>query len=182
MDKNQIDAFRKGNHEVFGRILSHSLEPCLKLAIRLVGSRQDAEDIVQDCFIRIWEKRRTVKNAESFDGWLRRIVINRCYDYLRREKRKVRYIDETRSVEKNNYGGRDEADRGINISDSNGILEIIVGRLSPKQRIVFILSEIEEMSIKEIEKITGMTGYSIKSNCYHARKKAKEIYYSIERR
>lgn len=182
VDKKLIEAFRKGDHAAFGKILTQSLEPCLRLAIRIVGNREEAEDIVQDSFIRLWEKRKYIKNTESFIGWIRKIVVNRCYDYLRREKRRARFVNEAGSGGIDYSAPGNEADRDLKFSESNEILKIITNSLSPKQKIVFILSEIEELSVKEIEKVTGMTSYSIKSNCYHARKRAREIYNILENR
>jgi RNA polymerase sigma-70 factor (ECF subfamily) len=181
VDKKLIESFRKGDHEAFESILNHSLEPCLRLATRLIGSREEAEDIVQDCFVTVWEKRRNIKNVDSFFGWIRRIIVNRCYDFLRKKQRKIKYIRDSGAVGINSNPVSNEADRNLNLKDSDEILSFITSRLSPKQKVVFILSEIEELSSKEIEKLTGMTSYSIKSNCYHARKRAKEIYYSLEK-
>ncbi|TFH33983.1 MAG: RNA polymerase sigma factor, partial [Bacteroidia bacterium] len=114
--------------------------------------------------------------------WVRKIIVNRCYDFLRREQTRAKYRDENRESELYKSADSEAPDLELRLAESEETLRIITSMLSPKQRIVFILSEIDEMSVKEIKDITGMTSNSIKSNCYHARKRAREIFELLDKR
>ena len=181
IDKGIVEGIKSGDKASFESMIDICLEQCLLLAIRISGNKADAEDIVQETFIKVWEKRSSIRQAESFIPWIRKIVVNRSYDYLRSKKRSREFIDR---VEYINEGliSSDSADRIVAEKEVLSLLEWIGGNLSPKQRVVFVLSEIEGMSYKEISKITGLTGSSVKSNCYHAREKVKMIFEKAERR
>jgi RNA polymerase sigma-70 factor (ECF subfamily) len=180
IDKGIIEGIKSGDTASFGRMIDICLEQCLLLAIRISGNKADAEDIVQEAFIKVWEKRSSIRQAESFIPWIRKIVVNRSYDYLRAKKRNIELIDKIEYINMELISS-DSADR-IVAEEVINLLEWIGGKLSPKQRVVFVLSEIEGISYKEISKITGLAGSSVKSNCYHAREKVKMIFEKAERR
>lgn len=170
---------KRGDQKAFASIIDKCLEPSLLTAIRLVSSKEDAEDIVQECFIKLWEKRESIKDGASFIPWIRKIVINRCYDFLRSEKRK-RDLMKLIPFAGNDPVGDYESDRNLSINENNEILKRISESMSPRQRVVFVLSEIEQMTYSEIAESTGMSRFSVKSNVYHAREKAKAIFKIVE--
>jgi RNA polymerase sigma-70 factor, ECF subfamily len=181
IDLNIISALRKGDTESFTIIVRELTTPMLRLAGRIVTNTEEAEDIVQECFLKVWEKRASIKDNQSFMAWLRRIVINRCYDFLRKEKRKNGSRVDIDAVHNISASLTEEADARINEEEVSDILAYLTEGLSPRQKIVYVLSELEGYSNQEISKSTGMNENAVKSNLHHARKSAREAYKRIEK-
>jgi RNA polymerase sigma-70 factor (ECF subfamily) len=145
------------------------------IALRMLGDEDDATDVVQESMITIWKKIRDISSPESFKTWIYRIVLNKCYDELRKRKRNPEVkADEaawkflTDRVSEN--PGREADNKEI-----AGVVMTLTEDLSPKQRAVFILSDIEEMTGDEVSRITGMSKMNIKANLYYARKRIGEL-------
>jgi len=141
----------------------------------MVGDEDNAKDIVQETMVAVWQKIGMIKSAVAYRSWVYRIVLNKCYDQLRRSKNNPEFPADDKT-----WKHLSEIISGVNPipfekEDSARILDILTNRLSPYQKAVFILSEIEEMSHDEIAEITGMTKTIIKANLYHARKKISEM-------
>lgn len=182
IDHNIIEAVKGGDREAFGEMVRVSIEPCLLMAMRIVAGREEAEDIVQESFLKVWEKRSLIRSPESFVPWLRKIVVNRCYDFLRREKRVRSIRIDLTQDEVIGMISSDNPDRQIAEQEAEALLTLVTAQLSPRQRIVFMLSEIEELKYDEISRITGMTRFSVKSNCHYARKKVRELLDRYDKR
>ena len=136
-----------------------------RLAFRLLCNEEESKDIVQETFIRVWLHLHRYHHGARFSTWLYKIACNLCYDRLRAMKRSVTNIDLSE----------------IDLPDDHDIEQSLVNRnlkewiitlthdLTPKQRLVFTLRDIEGMELEEVKKITGMSGAKIKSNLYLAR-------------
>lgn len=149
-------------------------------AFRITADEDDARDIVQETFLKVWEKRGILKKGSSVISYIRKIAVNKCYDLLRR--RKFRFAD-TRIDDGfliNEINADDRADDELNNEEAASILRSLASGLSPRQRIVFTMIELEELSHDEVAEIIGMNKSSIKSNLSHARKemerKVKEYF------
>jgi len=140
------------------------------MVLRIMANEQDAGDIVQDTFIKVWEKRKSIKDEESLKPYLRKIAINKCYDQLR--KRKTRYVEDNIDNDSviNHITSYEQADQKLEKEEALILLKFLVSRLSPRQRIVFTMVELQELSHDEVSEITGLSKTSIKSNLHHARK------------
>lgn len=166
-----IDRIKAGNENEFRKLVDVHMDSIYITALRITADEDDARDIVQETFIKVWEKRKSIKGTNSISSYIVRIAINKCYDLLRRRKSRC----ETNGVEYtsviNMLADSNSADYKINNEEAISILNALVKRLSPRQRIVFTMVELEELSHDEVAEITGMSKTSIKSNLSHARKK-----------
>lgn len=138
------------------------------LAFRLLCDQDDAKDAVQETFIKAWKNISKYKHQYKFSTWIYKIASNVCCDKLRTERKvsKVNIAD---------YDLHIDADQE-NLFDNKKLKELITNAtegLTPKQKLVFTLSELEELKIEEISAITGLTPAKIKSNLYLARKRIK---------
>ena len=174
MDTNyDIGLIRAGNKIEFGKMVDDNMHSVYVTALRITADEEDARDIVQDTFLKVWEKRKSIRDGNSFRAYLKKISVNKCYDLLR--KRKTRYNSsadflENRSVI-NEMAAYDSADIKLSNEEARSVLNTLTGKLSPKQRLVFILVEVEELSHEEVAALTGMKKTAIKSNLSHAKKK-----------
>jgi RNA polymerase sigma-70 factor (ECF subfamily) len=141
----------------------------------MVGDEDIAKDIVQETMVTIWEKIGKIKSPEAFTTWLYRITVNKCYDHLRKRKinNEVRADDKAWAFISDHFA----ADR-VSELENNEIAMMtraLTERLSPKQKAVFILSDLNEMTPDEISEITGLSKRNIKANLHYARMRIGEL-------
>jgi len=158
--KNDTKAFRK---------LVEAYQPMVfSLAFRMLCNEDDAKDMVQETFIRIWKKIRTFDNGHNFSTWVYTIATNLCYDQLRKTKRKPidNHVDQ--QVLKK-FVSEENNEQAIINSELAAIITGLTEELSPKQKLVFTLRDLEGLEIDEIVAITTLSHEKIKSNLFLAR-------------
>lgn len=155
---------RKGmtmNKEAF-TTLTLGAEPTLyRVAKSILHHEQDVEDAVQEGILKAYEKRNTLKNTAYFQTWLVRIVINQCYQTLRRRKNTTD-LEHTEAIP----AGEEES-----YSD----LYLAISQLSPKIRTVVVLYYVEGYSTQEIKEILRIPQGTVKSRLSKARKELKDL-------
>lgn len=136
----------------------------------MLGDEDHAKDIVQETMVTIWQKLNKIKSAEAYKTWIYRIVLNKCYDQLRRRK-----VNPEFSVDDNTWrliSDRISVEPSVEMENKETavIVKLLTNKLSPKQKAVFVLSDLEQMSHDEISEITGISKTGIKANLHYARK------------
>jgi len=166
-----IEAVKEDNRMAFRELIESYSDFAFSVAFRILNNADDAKDIVQETFIKVWEKRFSLQNNGSFKWWLRKIIVNKCYDQLRKRKRQPwTFENETHSMITTVLSDEDSQAK-LEAFELAAILSTLTNKLSPRQKMVFVLAEIEGMSHDEVADITGMKKKAIKSNLHHARKK-----------
>ncbi len=168
-----IDGCKKGKgryqEELYRMLAPKMYGLCLKYA----NDRDDAKDIMQDAFIKVFQKIEQYSTKGSFEGWVRRIMINTALEKYRSQVT-IYSLDERMPV----------SDEGVNstvIEDlSAEDLLNIIRELTPKYRMVFNLYAIEGYNHKEIGEMLGISEGTSKSNLSRARlilqEKVKELF------
>lgn len=139
-----------------------------QLAQRMVIDADDAADITQDVFIKVWQKRDQFNGNSSIFTWIYRIATNQCLEFIRKKKKRgfLRFSDyeETlkRKLESPSYFDGNEYQR---------ILHKAILTLPEKQRIVFQLKYFDELTYNEIAIITNTSEGALKASYHHASKK-----------
>jgi len=161
---NIIDGCLKGNRRdqelLYRRHASRLYAVCLQYS----GNDEEARDILQESFIKIFANLYTYKHEGSFEGWMRRIVVNTALEKYRSRHNLYRVddIDQMPEIDaepdNEDYAGLDAAD-----------LLSIIRELPPKYRMVFNLYAIEGYSHKEIGKLVNISEGTSKSNLSRAR-------------
>jgi RNA polymerase sigma-70 factor (ECF subfamily) len=175
VDPELIEECRNGNLQNFRKLIGISSPFAFSVAFRMLGDEEVAKDIVQETMITIWSKLKKIKSAESYKTWLYRIVVNKCYDQMRKRKaqKEIRADDKTWAFISNHTS--EEAPSALENRETAMIIGLLTEKLSPKQKSVFILSDLEEMTPEEISEITGMSRRNIKANLHYARKNIGEM-------
>ena len=170
IDIKLIEECRGGNLNNFRRLVESTSPFAFSVAFRMLGDEDKAKDVVQDTMVTIWQKLKKIKSAEVYKTWIYRIVVNKCYDQLRRMKRNPEFVadEKTWAVISDRISEGPSAE--LENSETARIINLLTNRLSPKQKAVFVLSDIECMSNDEISAITGMSKSGIKANLHYARK------------
>lgn len=164
-----VNRSQQEDRTAFALLVSEYQSLVFGLAFRLLCNEDEAKDITQETFVKVWLSLKTYNPENRFSTWLYKITCNTCYDRLRSLRHSP--ID-------NEYTFSDSAtipsSDDIEISLSNKQLKELILRytseLSPQQRVVFTLRDIEELEVTEVQAITGLSPGKIKSTLYLARK------------
>jgi RNA polymerase sigma factor (sigma-70 family) len=153
-----IDGNRRMQEELYSRFSPRMYAVCLRYA----GNAEEAEDILQEGFIKIFKKLGSFRGEGSFEGWIRRIFVNTAIEHFRRK----RYLQPVTEKEENTIEGK-----GISVLDElaeKDILEL-VRQLSPGYRTVFNMYVVEGYTHKEIGDILGISEGTSKSQLSRAK-------------
>lgn len=139
------------------------------MAARFTGDTQQIDDIAQEVFIRAWRNLAKFRADAPFGHWLSRIATRACYDFLRRKQRTANMLplDEQRDSE--------IPDTAESASDAREILAHAMQKLSPEDRLVITLAELEERPMREVAGLTGWSESNVKVRAYRARRTLKKI-------
>lgn len=169
IDIKLIEECRGGNLYNFRKLVESTSPFVFSIAFRMLGDEDQAKDIVQETMVTIWQKLSRIKSTEVYRTWVYRMVVNKCYDQLRRRKRNREFAADENTWKLISDSISDPPSAGLENDEISRILILLTDRLSTKQKIVFVLSEIEQISHDEISEITGMSKTGIKANLHHAR-------------
>lgn len=175
IDLRLIEECRGGNLNNFRKLVELTSPFAFSVAFRMLGDEDQAKDVVQETMVTIWQKLKKIRSAEVYKTWIYRIVINKCYDQLRKRKRNPEFIADEKTWKLLSDSIAENPSSELENSETARIINLLSKRLSPKQKAVFVLSDIEQMSHDEISAITGISKSGIKSNLHYARKSISEM-------
>jgi len=172
---------QRGDTRAFRRLVERYQGFAYSLAFRFTCEAGSAEDIVQEAFIRVWKNLSRYRAEVKFSTWLYTIVTNRCLDYLRsRQGRSRRHTVDEQHLR--TTAGTQDTDSELNRQELLAAILQLADALSPKQRAVFILRDLEGLPVEEVGDILSMSAGNIKSNLHHARSfiRSKLMHYYRE--
>jgi len=169
-----------------------SFEPLVKkyqprvfvTARRYARRESEVEDIVQEVFLKAFQKLRSFRGDAPFEHWLMRLAVRTCYDFLRahRRNREVSFADF--SDEESDWLERfaaNPSDAGDDAAAARQLVERILAQLSPAARLVITLLEIEDRSVKEISALTGWSVPVVKIRAFRARAEMRKCLKKLAR-
>ena len=168
-----IQEVARGSTKAFRVVVEEYQAFAYAVAFRFVGNEDDAEDIVQETFVRLWKNLHLYKQEIKLTTWLYRIIANLCLDFLksrhgRQRKNKVD-IDKVSFVHDHSTPEKEFQQRELMQAIHQGAEE-----LTPKQRAVFILRDLEGLTTEEVSEALTMSAGNVKSNLFYARQKMVE--------
>jgi len=140
----------------------------------MLGNDDQAKDIVQETMVTIWQKLHKIKTAEVYKTWLYRIVVNKCYDQMRKRKRNPEFSADEKAWALISNSVCQAPNITLENEEMAGIIKVLTEKLSSRQKAVFVLSDLEGMTNDEVSEITGISKSAVKANLYHARKSISE--------
>ena len=147
-----------------------------RLALRITFDSAEAEDVVQDTMIKVWNKREDWEEIDSMEAFCLTIARNLAIDRSQKaEAQNVELIPETQQL-------TDAAtpDRKLERDEQLGLVKKLMDELPEKQRSIMLLRDVEEKSYKEIAEILQLTEEQVKVNLFRARQKIKFRYNEIQ--
>jgi RNA polymerase sigma-70 factor (ECF subfamily) len=157
----------QGDEQAFRRIVTEFQSRIYTLCFRLMNNDEDARDAVQETFLKVWLNLHKYQNDKSFQSWIYKIAANQCLDMLRKRKKMSHSLVEDNTLIQ--ILSEDDVEKQFMQKELGNIIIQLTEKLSPKEKIVFVLSEIEGLDVNEITEITGLSAAKIKSNLYLAR-------------
>jgi RNA polymerase sigma-70 factor, ECF subfamily len=173
----------KGDTFAFRKLVESHQGFVYATAFRLLYNDFDAEEATQETFIKLWKNLNRFNNEMRFTTWLYKIVVNLCYDKIKSVKRFRNKIEfDLGSYKILNHASLENIEKSVINREQAEIIRHLTDGLTPKQKLVFTLTELECLTVDEIRAITGLTPEKIKSNLYCAKQTIKVKLTQIEER
>jgi RNA polymerase sigma-70 factor (ECF subfamily) len=165
-DDQLVAASLRGEQAAFGELAARHKTRVFGLVSRFAGNGADLEDISQDVFIQAWFNLRQFRRESPFEHWILRIATYKCYDYLRRRKRERAGTSVDAMLDSGYQPAAPVAPAPHPELDR---LHQALARLTPKERLVITLLELEDRSLQEVAQLTGWSVGNVKVRAFRAR-------------
>lgn len=171
-DLELVDEFKRGKVEGFNELVRRYQQRVYWIARRVLGSHQEADDAVQEAFVRAYMSLKTFRGEANFYTWLYRITTNIALNMLRKKKAKnfIRLEDVLIPLEDTANGPVEQ----LNQREYEMVLEKAIELLPAKQKLVFVMRYYEELPYEEMAKILKRSVGGLKANYFHALKKIQK--------
>lgn len=157
-DDALLERIQNDDQAAFRLLVERHVDRAFALALRILRNPADADDVVQDCLLKLWTHRKRMEIGRAkFSTWLYRVVTNRCIDFTRMPR--MNDIDEAPEVADDRADVVEELHR----SAVTTLLETALTRLPEQQRIALILSYHENMSNAEVAEVMDTTVAAVES-------------------
>lgn len=189
IDASLIECARNGDQAAFTEIYNLTYKSAYGVARQIVKSDDVAADILQDAYISVFTKLDTLEDPEKFNSWFKRIVSNKCYNYLK--KKKPQLFSEL--VEVNDDGEETEfeiendndafcPDKALDYEETKRLLREIINTLPEDQSLCVLMYYVQDMSVAEIAETLGVSQNTVKSRLNYGRKKIKDEVETLEKK
>ncbi len=168
---------RAGETAAFGELVSIYMQRCYYVALGMVGSPQDAEDLSQEAFARAFRARARLDPDRPFYPWLYQILRRLCFNFTRdtsARRRKLEYAGGWLVAEARSRAAADDPERVRATDALRERLEREIAELSPTQREVFVLKEFQGLKYREIAELLDVPIGTVMSRLYAARQRLAE--------
>jgi RNA polymerase sigma-70 factor (ECF subfamily) len=171
-DEALVAASLGGDDDAFAELVVRHKRRVFATAARFARDDHQLDDICQEVFVRAFRHLGKFRGEAPFAHWLARITVSACYDFLRKERRVREHVSLDASV-------FEMPDRRIDAALAAGrareLLDHALRRLSPDERLIITLAEIEERPMREIAELTGWSESNVKVRAFRARQNLKRI-------
>jgi len=183
-DHELIVAAQAGDQDAFGKLMLKYQERVQNHCVRIVGDEQEAEDLKQEVFVKVYRSLNNYQHTYGFYTWMYRITQNCCIDRIRKIKRQAQEVSLTPGLDEDGS----ESPRDHNIPDETHVpekealnnelkrtIDDALAKLSPKLREIIVLKEQEGLSYEEIGAMLHCSRGTVKSRLFRARDKLQDL-------
>ena len=175
-DAATVSRARAGDPDAFRLLVERHSQPIFRLAYRMTGNEHDADDVVQETFLRAYRQLGRFEERANFGTWLHRIAVNCALDLLRSRGRIERhYGGDPEEAEMTGAASSDpQQDRLLLSAELREQVSAAMERLSGNERAAFVLRHFEGMPVEEISKTLGIQVNAAKHTIFRAVRKLRE--------
>jgi RNA polymerase sigma factor (sigma-70 family) len=170
-DNHYIDRVLSGDVAAYAMLVAKHKNLVFSIALKILNNREDAEEVAQDCFVKVYQSLQHFERKSKFSTWLYRIVYNAAISRTR--KKRIDYVPiDDHMIQ--NYTGVDTVRAGmdeIEPEDKKAMIARAMQRLTHDESLLITLFYQGENSIEEISNITGLTMSNVKVRLHRIRKK-----------
>ena len=161
MRKGLVERAREGDDVAFEQLVDLDGDRCYAIAYRILRDVERAQDAVQQAFLLAWRELPRLRDPDRFGPWLHRLLVNACYEELRRHRR---WTTRIRALPADGPSGPDPI---VSVDDRDA-LDRAFQRLTPDHRAVFVLHHHTGLPLAEVADIIGIPVGTVKSRLHHA--------------
>ncbi|MBL4710562.1 MAG: RNA polymerase sigma factor [Flavobacteriales bacterium] len=167
-----IQACKLNDRKAQQKLYQLYAQPMFSVCYRIVNQQEEAEDVLQEAFIRMFRQVESFREEASFGAWFKRIVVNGSLNHIKQRKRQQDKIEHLKDESEESIAEEDEPNLPTySVNQVQGALEL----LPEGYRVVFSLYLFEEYSHREIAEELGITESTSKSQLNRAKKKMREL-------
>jgi len=185
-DTDLIAAVLKGDTASFEPLVIKYSPRLFATARRYARRESEVQDIVQEVWVKAYQKLRSFRGDAPFEHWLMRLAVHTCYDFLRSHQRNRETSFSELSTAETDWLDHFVNDpspgaAGEDVTAARALLDRVLSEMSPAARLVITLLEIEERSVKEIAQLTGWSVPLVKVRAFRARAEMRKRLAKIAR-
>ncbi len=181
-DEELIKRFQDGDLYAFDLIVHRYKDALFNFTYRYLGSSQEAEDVVQETFLRIFRNRHAYRQIAKFSTWIYTIASNLAKTELRKRKRRRQVYTSDMGFDDREFEIEDihaDTERVVDSALTEKLIQDAINRLPEKFKKVIVLVDVQELSYEEVSKIMRIPLGTIKSRVNRARLKLQEMLKDI---
>ncbi|WP_052671163.1 RNA polymerase sigma factor [Draconibacterium sediminis] len=149
----------------------------LRFATHFLHDEDQARDVVQDVFLKLWQRKETLDEVENIEAFAMRMTRNRCLDVIRANRTVPIDEDTDRRLKAKTI----DVHSKVELGESAKQIKMLIGQLPELQQNIMHMRDIEQLSYDEIEEATGLQRNAIRVNLSRARKKVRDEYLKMNR-
>ena len=170
-------AARAGDQAAFGGLVTQYKSRVFATAAKYARNHHELEDLAQDIFIKVWKGLPGYRGDAPFEHWLMRVAVRTCFDFLRKNRsRREKEVSRDALLEGGYESLENPAQQETN-EETQALLQVrrAMAMLSPKDRHVLTLLELEERPVREVAELTGWSESNVKVRAFRARQSLKKL-------
>ena len=167
-DRQLVEQIRHGDDGAFETLVRRKTSKVYGLCYRVIGNAEDAKDISQLVFLKLWENLEKYDPQFAFDTWLYRMVTNVAIDFMRNKQSRDNAVNSNLRLVKTSI----EPEQTVTVQrkEVESVFNAVSNVLSPKQKTIFVMSEMEDLRSSEIAKVLGCRESTVRNHLFNARK------------
>jgi RNA polymerase sigma-70 factor (ECF subfamily) len=170
-DRDLLEQLARDDEQALDELIARKTRPLVQLVARLLGDVEEARDVVQVTFLRLWENRRKFDDRYSPNTWIYRIATNLAIDQWRSRKSRERGQEPARHhLTRIAAGGAQQELAALQQGEVTRIFGELAAGLTERQRMAFLLREVEGLSSQEVAAVVGCEESTVRNHVFNARK------------
>ena len=167
-DRQLVEQIRHGDDGAFEMLVRRKTSKVYGLCYRVIGNSEDAKDISQLVFLKLWENLEKYDATYAFDTWLYRMVTNVAIDFMRSKQSRDNAVNSNLRLVKTSI----DPEQTVTVArkEVESVFNAVADVLSPKQKTIFVMSEMEDLRSSEIAKVLGCRESTVRNHLFNARK------------